>query len=856
MPSLANPFHGDVIHPVLTLQEQEACVDDPIEMDAVIDRLTASNNPGDRGRIVLLKTPRAGYGKTFLIRRLTEKYGSLASFVCLPLECEGPHTWLDLHRRLLDQLLSTPGEQVPSQLDSIVRHVLARAIAGLIELQQIPTHNPEDAIRELVESPLQTLDFTSDAAETAVCRWFRTSCSDLSPLLARHLSAETGLPTDAAGGWLDLLCAFTTARQGDSAGCHREEARRRLYAFAAKPMSLSDGDCTGPSQLPTQEQAQPSPSAPPGGLESPAKHRLLALCALLSLPRPLVILLDGLDGLFDHPEVGKVIAYQMSEIQSSSRRTSFLLATNEDLWQSAFGHQLPSALEDRLTTDVITRKGIDTISARQLLRERMQRAGIGEETMVDFLHFLSRNNRPEQDRLVAPRRVLRMAAEKWQIFTENRKKQERTEPEDRETKASSPAPPRESKQQVAELLSGKFPLQIEQPGTPLHIFDDSLRSSLTEAMSDLVANGNPWAAQAPNDPASPSLLTDPGSQAVAPSSSSPASQPAPAQTTDPAPCEDSPDQSTIEPSALSYFDEPSHPLIPEADQPELARASGEKTTSDEAGEGEDRHRASFARIREMLQQLRKEREQPPSTSPRKNGTEPAVVPTASPECEPASQDDESSSQEKKNPQAPAPASSCRPYGKTGDTRAIFQQLASTLSPDPADKLQQDRLARLIRTSGSILPDIRLSEFKLTDDDPRVITKWGYHNRETLFGFASLDDSVYWQTLSAFVAKRAALKNSLGQKSRNPGTFSMVKLAVFSSPSLEAATSALLGRSPGGAFTDVIVLSAEETSLLYAADLLLEKAQLGEIDQSPDAILSSLSSELEPVWNRITRPLPN
>ena len=78
-----NPFSGDAIDPELTLEAQESFFVDSAELQEVIARLTADQ--GGHGRIILLMAPRAGYGKTFLLKKLAAELQDRASLVTLPI---------------------------------------------------------------------------------------------------------------------------------------------------------------------------------------------------------------------------------------------------------------------------------------------------------------------------------------------------------------------------------------------------------------------------------------------------------------------------------------------------------------------------------------------------------------------------------------------------------------------------------------------------------------------------------------------------------------------------------------------------------------------------------------------------
>ena len=186
---------------------------------------------------------------------------------------------------------------------------------------------------------------------------------------------------------------------GGENGEDRKEALRKLHEI--EPASRAP--CTRSRQspesrpasikglLPRSKLEQISPAAllptgtAPDHLESWARQRLLALCSLMSIPQPVVIIFDGLDGFFGSPEKGRMLACKIIEIQADTTESSVLLGLNDDLWQSVFDKHLPSAHKDRLTSDVVNLEGISPDDAEALLRGRMTRAGIEDEQIAAFL---------------------------------------------------------------------------------------------------------------------------------------------------------------------------------------------------------------------------------------------------------------------------------------------------------------------------------------------------------------------------------------------------------------------------------------------------------------------------------------
>ena len=67
--------------------------------------------------------------------------------------------WVNLYQGLLERLSSSQAEQAPTQLDEIIRRILATATAALIREGQIPSSDHAEAEKQLLEQPLRSFDF-------------------------------------------------------------------------------------------------------------------------------------------------------------------------------------------------------------------------------------------------------------------------------------------------------------------------------------------------------------------------------------------------------------------------------------------------------------------------------------------------------------------------------------------------------------------------------------------------------------------------------------------------------------------------------------------------------------------------
>ena len=153
--------------------------------DQLVDLLDVE--PGCRGRCVLLRSPRAGYGKTHLLTQVARHFGASHEFVLLSL-ADGsrvnPGTVLeDVLRRLCRPLPAAGGL---TELDLLARRVLALGLEPLVRSGDVPCQDRDSALAALRERATETFDFHHPNAVTA--HWTRENFGVLGPRLGFELS--------------------------------------------------------------------------------------------------------------------------------------------------------------------------------------------------------------------------------------------------------------------------------------------------------------------------------------------------------------------------------------------------------------------------------------------------------------------------------------------------------------------------------------------------------------------------------------------------------------------------------------------------------------------------------------------
>jgi len=353
--------------------------------------------PGGGGQVILLKAPRAGYGKSHLLEVFRRRFADRAFLLGIDFDADRELQWSGLFWQVLERLHETPGgPDGVTLLDALARRLFARLNQELIREQRVPCANPEAALRALELRYLDLFNF-SDSRQP-VARWFAEHFERLLSATSRILARESGLTESASAGWLRMLCGYAQGI-GDGAAVR----------FAGLRWAVQQGN---------------GPALQSGGLsliQAPVlddffyKEKLTEMGRIGGLCRPLVFLLDHLDRIHGSPELTMRIAGILCEIRRLLPHGLIVLSVNQDLWANAFQKFLPSALEDRLNGGQVSLEGLSAQEADALLRHRLHHAAID---VVIGESFLDRLRLPdliakEAGRPVSARALLRHAARLW-----------------------------------------------------------------------------------------------------------------------------------------------------------------------------------------------------------------------------------------------------------------------------------------------------------------------------------------------------------------------------------------------------------------------------------------------------------
>ncbi len=317
-----------------------------------------------QGRLVILTSAQAGLGKTHLLSRMTHALSDNAVFIALPWQSSESLSWGATGRAMLSDLFQ--GDPRVNQLQQLCGAVHTTLLCHLIETGRIPSADAEQIVIALAQSPLEL--FTESGPARPISEWFRANFQQLRKLMAECCQLPN-LPM--VEEWLQLMFEYTSSPSTST-----------LSALYERMGNES-------------------------GVEVPC------FLSIATHWKPLVLVADHMDGLFHDPNSGTIVA-QMSATLASLPRVQVVLSMNEDLWESAFGRQLPAALASRLQPHRLSLQNINRAETSLLLKERLQLAGESESTTRDFLKFMD-----SQDALkeaTSTRSILRTATTQWQIW--------------------------------------------------------------------------------------------------------------------------------------------------------------------------------------------------------------------------------------------------------------------------------------------------------------------------------------------------------------------------------------------------------------------------------------------------------
>ena len=305
----------------------------------------------DEGKVVLLHSPRAGYGKTLLLQAAKEHTGEAARFFAVEPSGGGRLDGEVVLDSLLRQLaVVLPGSGGLTEFDFVTRKLLALGLKPLLISGEIPSHDREGALFAIENRPIETFDFHHQQAATA--HWTQANFEVLGPRLASELSEVSHCGLRESAYWVDLLFRYAT---------------------------------TPPERVERTRQLSEAVFADLQGLgTSVAEDRLQSLLCLMSLVHPVVLVFDETEGLSNQPEAGLRVAAFIAQIRQACPGLTVVLSVNEDVWETGIVPLMPGGLRDRLTQFEVSLDALSRTDAKTLLQSRF---GDSAELIADRMNW-------------------------------------------------------------------------------------------------------------------------------------------------------------------------------------------------------------------------------------------------------------------------------------------------------------------------------------------------------------------------------------------------------------------------------------------------------------------------------------
>ncbi|MCW1923312.1 hypothetical protein OKA05_12175 [Luteolibacter arcticus] len=282
------------------------------------------------GRGILLRAPRAGFGKSHLLSYIQQRLGTTHEFIPIhPLDGSRIDAGGAIEAALRRLTRPLPAGGGLTSLDLQARRLFSMALQPLVTSGEVPCQDREAALTALRQRPVETFDFHHSQAVTA--HWTKENFEVLGPRLALELSRRTGTSLNESSFWLASLFRFAVA-------IPEHPGRTGMIIQSA-----------------TSE----------AGVE-----RFAALLAMLSLIGRVVIVADDLEGLHADRSAALRFASFLASVRQEAPRVDAIVSLNDDIWQSAFEPALSGGLQDRLGEVEVRLEPLDEQALASLLEAR------------------------------------------------------------------------------------------------------------------------------------------------------------------------------------------------------------------------------------------------------------------------------------------------------------------------------------------------------------------------------------------------------------------------------------------------------------------------------------------------------
>ena len=282
------------------------------------------------GRGILLRAPRAGFGKSHLLAYVQQRLGTTHEFLPIhPLVGSRVDASGAIEAALRRLTRPLPAGGGLTSLDLQARRLFSMALQPLVTSGEVPCQDREAALTALRQRPVETFDFHHSQAVTA--HWTKENFEVLGPRLALELSRRTGTSLNESSFWLASLFRFAVATPE-----HPGRTGMIIQSSTAE-----------------------------AGVD-----RFAALLAMLSLIGRVVIVADDLEGLHADRAAALRFASFLASVRQEAPRVDAIVSLNDDIWQSAFEPALSGGLQDRLGEVEVRLEPLDEQALISLLEAR------------------------------------------------------------------------------------------------------------------------------------------------------------------------------------------------------------------------------------------------------------------------------------------------------------------------------------------------------------------------------------------------------------------------------------------------------------------------------------------------------
>jgi hypothetical protein len=368
-----NPFEDSIFAPDTLYQSGKRISLYPTELELIRGQIIRANESTyQRSKILMVSSPDSGQGKSHLIAEAMTSQSAISIPVQINLTANSQCNYGSVLYQILSFLSNSSPEKPFSSLSAITRSLFTDLICNLVTDEIVPVQNKSTAIDGLNKHYDKMLNLKDNSS--LVANWFKNNITALFPHLVTALSDKTGLPNESCEFWIEILY-----------GCELDDPE----LIKKEILLLNEDD---------------------------ARSRIAEFNRCIMRDQSLILIFDHLDLLYNNKEQSLKVTQLLTDIAQQSVVPLVILSINDDLWNSTFANAIPSAIRDRINERNIRLSGISIRSAENLIKYRMECAGIDTRTTHNFIGSLELEKlyqRSPKDGLPSPRQVLRLASSEW-----------------------------------------------------------------------------------------------------------------------------------------------------------------------------------------------------------------------------------------------------------------------------------------------------------------------------------------------------------------------------------------------------------------------------------------------------------